>query len=752
MSTACPREGCPGTIGRTGFCTECGWAPADASATVDTSATAAIAATADTVDTIVSPSRFEGTVTQQLAAAHGDSESAPLPVVDLPDVDARVRPELRVAEGERRCGRPGCGKPVGRSVAGQPARTEGFCGSCGTPFSFSPKLFPGDLVDRRYRVRGCLARGGQGFVYLGTDTRLGHHVALKGVLNTGDVAAARIARTESRFLTALDHPNVVRIHDVVTHPDPHGGPEVRYIVMEFVNGRTLREVIDDARYSRDPAKRLLVEHVVTYGRTILTALGYLHSQGLLYCDVSPQNVIHGERVKLIDFGAIRKVGDHTSPRVLNPEYGIDHVEQATHGLTVRSDLYAVGKTLRHLFDGSDAPSGGALAFGVRSLTHVLDRATGPHEHRFATAQEMAVQLDGVLGELRSLRDRTPNPVTSTLFAEASVLLDAGLGHAPPLEHWTRAVPASPAALPEPLDIARGLPVPRQDPDDTEAGLLGALRAPDAARLLRKLARATPSVEVELHQCRAVLALSEVDTRAAADHVRAAEKLLGARAEHDWRIAWHHGLVALADDDVVAAAAWFERVHRDIPGEEAPKLALGLCAEHIGGPDEAHEYHDALWVRDHAQVDAAFGLARGHLLRGDRSAAAGVLHEVPEYSRHDEAARIAGVRVLAGVLPPNGELPGAEDFAEAVERLAALELDEDTTDRLVTELRETALRCLGAGRRELPAGPVFGDRPDEPGLRLLLAGSYRRLARHAASAGEHGALIDRANGIRPMTWF
>ncbi|MCG3753145.1 serine/threonine-protein kinase [Amycolatopsis sp. Poz14] len=757
--TACARPNCSGTISRAGFCAKCGWAPgsepkkpppkADATLVIPAPGASRIA------DTVVTR--------EQQTAGHGTGDDyIPLPVVVLPDIAGRVLADPHVAEDERYCGKRGCGAPVGRSAGGRPARTEGFCSQCGTPFSFSPKLFPDDVVDGRYQVHGCIARGGLGYVYLGTDLRLKQYVALKGLLNTGDEAAVRIAETESQVLTSLDHPNIVRIHDVATHPDPHGGPDARYIVMEFVDGLPLAEVMRRGRAMLDgPEGKLLVEHVVAYGREILTALGYLHEQGLLYCDLSPQNVIHGEkRVKLIDFGAIRKIGDQTSPIVGNPRFQIGATELDEHGLTVRSDIHTVGATLRDLFrcsDGWPRPADKRIALGVESFTQVLDRATGPYEHRFATTGEMLVQLDGVLHEILSLRDRQSRPSISTLFTEAAVLLDAGLGQPRPVGEWVRRArrTAGPlGALPAPLDIALGLPVPHEDPHDPAVAFLRTVRAPDPARLLKKLERADSTVEVELRRCRAWLELSEADSTGAeqaARRVDAAEKLLGARAKHDWRIAWHRGLVALAAGAVESAQTWFERVHRDIPGEETPKLALGLCAEHCGGPKKAARYYDALWVRDHLQVNAVFGLARGHLQLDERTAAVELLDQVPEYSRHDEAARIAGIRVRAGILPVGDALPDIEDLAEAIDRLSALEVDRDTADRLTAEVRESALRCFLAGMRGMPPGPVLGERLDEHGLRLLVEQSYRRIARRAGSAEYHDALVDRANETRPTTW-
>lgn len=739
--TACPRDGCPGVVGRTGFCTHCGLEPPEDSGTVVVGGLPALI--------IPPPGERPTRVTSTMATrpqqttGHGTGdEHVPLPVVALTDLTSRVLPDAGVPESQRYCGKHGCGVPVGRSLGGRPAPEEGYCPECGSPFSFSPKLAKGDLVAGRYDVRGCVARGGLGFVYLATDIRLGQPVALKGLIDTNNTAAVRIAENESQVLIALEHSNIVRILDVVTHSG------ASYIVMEFVDGLSLREVKNRGRASLDaPDGRLLAEHVVVYGREILTALSYLHGQGLLYCDMKPDNVIHGERrIKLIDFGAIRRIGDRESPWVGTEHYQIGPDELATRGLTVRSDIHTVGVTLRELFQASDgwSPTGEPhpAGFGIQSFEHVLSRATAPFDRRFASAGEMLVQLDGVLNEILSLRDRGSRPAFSTLFAEPAVLLDAGLGQPPPLEQWTTGVATQVGDRPTPPDIALGLPVPREDPDDARIAFLRTVRAPDAARLLKKLEKAGTSVEVEFRRCRALLELSDVD--GAANRVRHAARLLGGRAPYDWRVFWHRGLIALAAGDVAEAAERFEAVYHDIPGEETPKLALGLCAEHLG--KDAGRYYDALWVH-RSQVNAAFGLARVALARGDRARAARVLDEVPEFSRYDEAARIAGIRVLAGPLP-GGALPTGAEIGQAADRLSDLELDESGSARLRAEVLQSALKRA----RDLPPGPLLGGLPTEDGLRARLDETLRELAWQAPGPREHDVLTDLANEIRPVSWI
>ncbi|WP_258907027.1 serine/threonine-protein kinase [Actinokineospora sp. UTMC 2448] len=669
----------------------------------------------------------------------------------LADLDTDIQAVPPVAEEERFCGKHDCGAPVGRSIDGHPPRDEGYCDQCGSRFSFRPTLEPGVVVADRYEVRRCIARGGLGYVYRAYDTRLGQQVALKGLIDVNNTAAARIAENESQVLVALGHPNIVRILDVVKYED------ASYIVMEFVNGLPLREVKNRGQASLDPVRNgLLVEHVVGYGREILTALSYLHGQGLLYCDMKPDNVIHGgRRVKLIDFGAIRRIGDQTSPWIFTEHYQVGKEELITHGLTVRSDIHTVGKTLWELFEVSDGRHWGSsdkpvgrehiAAFGIESLEYVLKRAIAPFERRFASAEEMLVQLDGVLNEILSLRDGRPRPTVSTLFTEPVALLDAGLGDAPPLSDWTNSEPVSLLRRPTPREIAVALPAPRDDPEDPQLPFLRSVRASDPARLLRKLEQAGPSVEVEFRRCRALLELG--DAQRAAACVRRAVGILGRRAAHDWRVRWHEALVALASGHVKLASSKFAEVRADIAGEETPKLALGLCAEHLGG--DAERFYRALWLH-RSQVNAAFGLVRVALARGDRAGAVGVLDEVPEFSRHDEAARIACIRARTGRLTLDGlEVPpAAGDFADADERLSVLDADATRVARLRASVLETALICVG--RVDLPAGPLLGEPPTERALRGRLEKTLRELAWQAESRAEHAMLTDLANKRRPLT--
>ena len=104
--------------------------------------------------------------------------------------------------------------------------------------------------------------------------------------------------------------------------------------------------------------------------------------------------------------------------------------------------------------------------------------------------------------------------------------------------------------------------------------------------------------------------------------------------------WYRGLAALVTGDFEGAALAFDAVYDAFPGEAAPKLALGACAEVLGQLDNAADYYHLVWTTDPSYVSAAFGLARVRLAAGDRQGAVRALESVPESSIHYTAARVA----------------------------------------------------------------------------------------------------------------
>ncbi|PSJ24271.1 serine/threonine protein kinase [Streptosporangium nondiastaticum] len=782
VGAPCPRPGCDGRVESTGFCSTRGHAvrcaapggPGGVPPVPESPPTAGARRRAETAQLFTVGPAGDGLLD--------------LPVISTPSPEALVVTDPRVPAGGKTCGHEGCTAVVGRSYAGQAALPVGFCDRCGHPYDFTPRLAPGDLVGGQYRVVGCVANGGLGWVYLAHDMRLdGNPVALKGLINDRDPVALQREKEELRVLIGSDHPDIVRVINFVSHKDSTGpggdgqdkdsqdgdGPggdssHTRYIVMEFVRGMHLSQVRDRITRGEGPfGEDRVFEYVLSYGCRILDALESLHRKNLVYCDLKPNNVMHyADRIKLIDLGAVRDLDDRTG-HVLGARgfTAPEVVRMGVEGLSVRSDLFTLGATLRTLSEGCGKQPPG---LGAESYARVLARATAADpRQRFGSAREMAEQLRGVLREIRSLRTRTETPEPSTLFAATATLLDASLGRVPPLERWLTGEvrPLLDPGLPEPGRVPHHLPVPYPDPADPAAALLAQPTTSGPRRLIQQLyASGRETVEICFRQLRAHLELGELD--AARERLTTARALLGGLAPYDWRLCWHQGLLCLARRDTEAAQGEFERVYHALPGEYAPKLALGYCAEKAGAPADAERYYDAVWQRSRStQGSAVFGLARLRLAAGDRTGAVALLGSLPEVSRHYDAARIACVRVLAGRLEGGDGplLPDRSDLAAAFGRLPRLYLDEGhhagpARDRLEAEILEVALERVavraGAARTgsRPPAGPGDSTDDEEFTLRTRLEAKLRRLARQAPAPAGLAALVDLANSVRPKTRF
>ncbi|MFH9014041.1 tetratricopeptide repeat protein [Streptomyces sp. NPDC017943] len=717
-----------------------------------------------------------------------------VPPIPRPDPRAMVLDDPEVPERKRFCSRSDCGAPVGRARGDRPGRTEGFCTKCGHPYSFVPKLRTGDVVHGQYEVVGCLAHGGLGWIYLAVDRAVSDRwVVLKGLLDTGDQDAMAAAISERRFLAEIEHANIVRIYNFVEHLDQRTGSLDGYIVMEYVGGKSLKEIANARRTPQGRRDPLPVEQACAYGIEALEALGHLHSRNLLYCDFKVDNAIQTEdELKLIDMGAVRRMDDEES--AIYGTVGYQAPEVAETGPSVASDLYTVARTLAVLTfdfqgytnvyaDSLPDPDHIEVFRQYESFYRLLVRATDPDPaRRFASAQEMTEQLTGVLREVVSLQTGRARPALSTLFGPELRVTDTELfprldgevsrlgaratgtgrraGAALPARAGAppSGAAASVAGLVKRVDTraaALALPVPRVDPTDPNAGFLAGLMTSAPVELLGALEAApAPSTETRLRQVRARLETGEPG--AALESLAALED----ERPDDWRVVWFRGLAALVTGDDEGAALAFDAIYDAFPGEIAPKLALGLCAEVLGQLDNAAEYYRLVWSTDPSHVSAAFGLARVQLATGDRRGAVRTLESVPESSIHYTAARVAAVRArLRGRTATASDVPFLEDLTAAaaqVEALDAYGLDPARREQLSAEVLGCALDWVlsgGQGSSPPAAGgrTLLGSGLDERGLRFGLERSYRMLARLARGGEERIDLVERANRYRPRTW-
>ena len=291
----------------------------------------------------------------------------------------------------------------------------GFCGKCGLKYNFVPSLKAGDVIAGQYAVKGPIAFGGLGWIYLAFDTLLSRYVVLKGLLNTQDASAAAAAVAERQFLAAVKHPNILGIYNFV-----QSGAE-GFIVMEYVGGKTLKQI----RQERGP---LPVAEAIAYIHRILPAFGYLHRQGLVYCDFKPDNaMMEKDDVKLIDLGGVRRIDDEKGDIYGTQGYS---APEAGAGPTAASDLFTVGRTLAVLLTDirgftkehqytlpspQEEPKFGEQESLYRFL---LLKATAQNaDDRFENADEMAEQLLGILREVVAVESGKPRSLGRACISE-----------------------------------------------------------------------------------------------------------------------------------------------------------------------------------------------------------------------------------------------------------------------------------------------------------------------------------------------
>ncbi|WP_028924029.1 serine/threonine-protein kinase [Pseudonocardia acaciae] len=740
--TPCARTDCTGTL-EDGYCDECGYPPAPPPATraAGDSGPATVASGSGSTGSRPSRRTSSPTTTGRTRSRLGGG-LVEVPPVPPRDPAAAVLADPRVEENKRFCGRTGCEKPVGRSRAGIPGREEGFCPHCGAAYSFRPKLAPGDLVEGQYEVQGCLAHGGLGWIYLALDRKVENHpVVLKGLLNSGDPDARRAAQAELRFLARVSHPNIVTVHNFATHPDERGTP-VGYIVMEYVGGVSLKQLLEQRRRPDGGWDPLPASLVIAYLLEMLPALGYLHEQGLVYCDFKPENVIQYDRqLKLIDLGAVIRTDDLKSP--VYGTVGYQAPEIASDGPSPASDLHTVGRSLAVLALGMPPttggqptplpdPSGHPVLSEHESLDRLLRRATDPDPlRRFGSSDEMSDQLTGVLREVLAAETGQPHPGPSTLFGPMRGVFASGLLGSP-----------DQPGRPDPARVAELLPLPLVDTGDPAAGLLATAGAagPDEVHALLATGPQT-SLELRLRLVRAYLEAANPD---------AATKTLDELAEErleDWRLDWWRAVAALVAGRPAEAARRFDVVYSTLPGEPAPKLALAAASECSDSDQVAARYYTVLARTDPGLVDASFGLARVRLRAGERAAAIEALDGVPSGSSEYTTAQLSAVRVR---LRDTGI--GADELSAAAGRLDGLPLDPATEQDIRAALLERAVTEAGSnGGTPANAPALFGCRWRERDLRFALERCLRAGARLTPDRTRRVAMVDRANAVHPRTW-
>ena len=304
-----------------------------------------------------------------------------------------------------------------------------------------PKILAG-----RYEIREMIGRGGMAEVHLGYDRRLSRIIAIKLLRSdiAGDPTFQARFRREAQSAAALNHPSIVSVYDSGEEqlPNPNGAiRSVPYIVMEYVEGHTVREFLGEG-------EAVPIPEAVEIVTGVLDALEYSHRAGIIHRDIKPGNIMLTSTgaVKVMDFGIARAVEDSAATvtqthavvgtaQYLSPEQARGEVVDA------RSDLYSTGCLLYELLTGKP-PFTGDSAVAI-AYQHVREIPRPPS----AVAADVPESLDRVV--LKALAKNRDDRYQDASHMRADLLAAArGLSvSAPSAESWS--APAPPAATGSP---------------------------------------------------------------------------------------------------------------------------------------------------------------------------------------------------------------------------------------------------------------------------------------------------------------
>ena len=327
----------------------------------------------------------------------------------------------------------------------------------------------------RYVLDAPLGRGGMAQVHRGTDVRLGRPVAVKRLSAhlAADPAAQTRFRREAKAAASLNHPNIASVFDTGEDSDPTTGISIPYIVMELVEGPTLRQLLDDDG-PLPPTRAMEIT------QSVLGALAHSHDVGIIHRDIKPANVMLTPtgQVKVMDFGIARVIDDTSSltqtAAVIGTAQYLSPEQASGKRLDLRSDLYSVGCLLFELLVGRP-PFVGETSVSV-AYQHVREAPLAPSELNPAVSPELdAVVLKALAKNPDDRYQSAPEMAADLGRLLAGSAPDAGIAGAAMLG----AAAAAPTAIADPTQTMppAGPPPPpleestviREEPQRSRAG-------------------------------------------------------------------------------------------------------------------------------------------------------------------------------------------------------------------------------------------------------------------------------------------
>ncbi|WP_040162315.1 Stk1 family PASTA domain-containing Ser/Thr kinase [Nigerium massiliense] len=309
----------------------------------------------------------------------------------------------------------------------------------------------GTVLGGRYELGPVIGRGGMAQVRRAHDRRLNRDVAVKQLrldLASDPTFQTRFRR-EAQAAAGLNHPNIVSVYDTGEQKDDDTGIAVPYIVMELVDGLTLRDLLREGR-------PILPQRALQFTQGVLNALEYSHRAGIVHRDIKPANVMltNAGDIKVMDFGIARAVADTSSTMtqtaaVIGTAQYLSPEQARGETVDTRSDLYSAGTLLYELLVGrppftGDSPVSVAYQH-VREtpvppsqldaeITPAMDAvvlkalAKNPDD-RYQSAAEMHADIDRLLAGLPVQAELPREDATAVMGAPATAVLPAGAGAA-----------------------------------------------------------------------------------------------------------------------------------------------------------------------------------------------------------------------------------------------------------------------------------------------------------------------------------
>ncbi len=317
------------------------------------------------------------------------------------------------------------------------------------------------LIGGRYALGELLGRGGMAEVRKGTDARLGRVVAVKRLRTdlASDVTFQARFRREAQSSASLNHPAIVAVYDTGEEQATDGsGVSQPYIVMEFVAGRTLRDILREGR-------KILPERALEITSGVLSALDYSHRAGIIHRDIKPGNVMltpSGD-VKVMDFGIARAMSDASSTMtqtaaVVGTAQYLSPEQARGEPVDSRSDVYSAGCLLYELLTGRP-PFVGDSPVAV-AYQHVREPAAPPSDHD----TEVTPEVDAIVMKALAKRVEDRYQSAAAMRSDIERYLAGHPVHVvlpPPLE--------PPTPVPDPTTVVSPVPLPIEEPEEDERG-------------------------------------------------------------------------------------------------------------------------------------------------------------------------------------------------------------------------------------------------------------------------------------------